>query len=286
MVGVLRLALGTHARSGGRTVVSVGHVEGRDAAEDLRDAVIRRTVADHPQFVAEAVGSREVVLGGRSRHNALDNGVDLGIVRIGEEDRLDVGLLVAHVDHAVLLLLGARQLVFLDGAREVVLEVAAHRQTVLRAAVHRLGIDVVVLLGILHEPAPFAPQAEVLHRLVVDLGGMLVGDRIEVDLGFDDVQQRTLRRFGLGLGRVQHVVGARSHLRSILLRGPDSAERFDSYHNSLFRLLWMPQRAGAALRTRPPTAQIPVFGITCSPGNGYCPSSGSRSPGVRRPGRR
>jgi len=61
---------------------------------------------------------------------------------------------------------------------------------------------------------------------------MLVGDGVEVDLGLDDVQQRTLRGFGLRLGGVEYVVGARSHLGGMLLRGTDCAERFYSNHNA------------------------------------------------------
>ena len=114
--------------------------------------------------------------------------------------------------------------------REVVLEVAAHGQAVLRAALHRLGIDIIVLLGVLLQPSLGPPRLEILHGLGVDLLGVLVGDGIEVDLGFDDVQQRALRGLGLRLGGVQHVVGAGGHLRGMLLRRTDSAKGFDTYH--------------------------------------------------------
>ena len=62
------------------------------------------------------------------------------------------------------------------------------------------------------QPAPFAPQTEILDRTVVDLLGMFIGNRIEIDLGFDDVQQRTFARFGFGLRRVEHVVRPRRDL--------------------------------------------------------------------------
>ena len=94
--------------------------------------------------------------------------------------------------------------------------VAAHRQAVLRAAVHRLRIDIIVLFGVLFEPALFAPCAEILDGLVVNLLRMFIRNGVEVDFGLDDVQQRTLGGFSLRLGGVQHVVGTRRHLGSVL----------------------------------------------------------------------
>ena len=63
VVRILRAALLSHARRGGRAVVTVGDVERRDARENLRDTVVGLPVADHPQLVPEAVCSREVVPG-------------------------------------------------------------------------------------------------------------------------------------------------------------------------------------------------------------------------------
>ncbi len=168
MRGILRLALGAHACGGSRAVVSVGDVERRNPGEDLRDAVVGLPVANHPEVVPETVFGRKVVVRSVVLHHVGHDRVDLGIVGVGEKDRLDVGPLVADVDHAVLLLVGTRELMLLDRPRKVILEVAAHSQTVLRAALHRLRINIVVLLGILLEPARGAPRPEVRDGLVVD----------------------------------------------------------------------------------------------------------------------
>ena len=68
-------------------------------------------------------------------------------------------------------------------------------QPVLRTAVHRLRIDVVLLLVVLHEPPALAPAPEVLDGLAVDFLAMLIGDRIEIDLRLDDVEQRFFGSF-------------------------------------------------------------------------------------------
>ena len=230
MVGIPALALLSHTRRGGRAVMAVGDVQRRNILENLRNAVVGLPVTDNPQFVSEAVGGRKIVLRSVVFHHAGHDGVDLGVVGVGEEHRFDIGFLVADVDHAVLLLVGTRQFVLLDRARKVILEIAAHRQAVLRAAVHRLRIDIIVLFGILLKPALFAPCAEILDGLVVNLLRMFVRNGVEVDFGLDDMQQRTLGGFGLRLGGVQHVVGTRRHLGSVLFRGAYSPERFDSYH--------------------------------------------------------
>lgn len=106
------------------------------------------------------------------------------------------------------------RLVFLDLARPVVLIVAAHGQTVLGTAIHRLGINIIVLFAILHQPLVVAPLLEVLDRFLIHLFVMLVGNRIEVDFRLDDVEQRALGSLSLGLLRVQHVVRTRRNLGS------------------------------------------------------------------------
>ncbi len=59
---------------------------------------------------------------------------------------------------------------------------------------------------------------------------MLVGDGLEVDFGLDDVEQRTLRSLGLGLGGIQNVVRPRRDLGGMLPGRADGAERLDSNH--------------------------------------------------------
>ncbi len=77
----------------------------------------------------------------------------------------------------------------LDGPRKVVFEVAAHRQSVLRTVVHRLRINIIALLRILPEPSFLAPTPEVIDRFGIRFRRMFIGDRLEVNFGFDDMQQ-------------------------------------------------------------------------------------------------
>ena len=91
------------------------------------------------------------------------------------------------MNHTVLLLFGAGQLVLLDCAREVIFKVATHSNAILCATIHRLRVDVVVLLLILLQPATLLPEAEVLHRLEINLFRVFIGDGVEVNLWLDDM---------------------------------------------------------------------------------------------------
>ena len=73
-------------------------------------------------------------------------------------------------------------------------------------------------------------HAGTLDPLATGLLVVLVGNRVEIYLGLDDVKQRTFRRFCLGLFRVEYVVGTRSHLRRILLGRTSAFKRFYLYH--------------------------------------------------------
>ena len=78
--------------------------------------------------------------------------------------------------------------VFLDVALQIVLKVATSNKSILPFAVHRLGIDVVALLGLLHKPTSLLPLLVVLHSLLIHGLVVFVNHWLEVNLGLDDVQ--------------------------------------------------------------------------------------------------
>ena len=65
-----------------------------------------------------------------------------------EEHRFDVGVLDAHVDHTVVLLVLAGELVFLDFASGIVIRMRAEHQPVLGTSVHSLRIYIVARLRV------------------------------------------------------------------------------------------------------------------------------------------
>ena len=110
--------------------------------------------------------------------------------------------------HAVFLLVATGEFVLLNLARHIVIHVCSDDESVLRLAVHSLGIDVVLLLVVLHKPA-------VVLELLEVLGGLFIYSRVvfacsfrEVDFGLNDMIEAHLIVASLGpcLFGVEHVV--------------------------------------------------------------------------------
>ena len=178
--------------------MSVGDVECiHVVGEEPGDLVDGLVVVDHPELVSEVVFVDEIIfrsLGHRLGHDLVEDVV----VLVSEEDRFDVGVLDADVDHSVVFLVLARQLVLLDLAGSVVIRVGAEDEAVLRPAFHCLGIYIVALLGITLEPSLCLPLLEVAHRLVIYQRVVVLEDRVEINLGLGDVEQRFLAGHVLG----------------------------------------------------------------------------------------
>ena len=125
-------------------MMSVGDIERRHLGKLIGDGLHVVVVVDHPELMAESVdGSDEVVLrlcGGI----AHDEGVEHLIVRISKEYWLDVRIVHTDVLHAVFLLITTRQLMLLDAAGHIVVGMGTDHKTVLRFAVHRLGINIIM----------------------------------------------------------------------------------------------------------------------------------------------
>ena len=207
MVGILRHTLLTYTCRSSRTVVAIGNIQGRNLREQLRNTLILRRIAHNPEVMTKAICRSKIIVGLIILHNILNDGVNLIVIGISKEYGLDISLLVTHVNHTILLLIGACKLVLLDSTREVILKVTAHCNTILRAAIHRLRIDIIVLLGVLLQPAALLPRAEVIHSLLIHLLRMLVGNGVEVNLRLNDMQQRTLGSLRFCFYRIQHIVG-------------------------------------------------------------------------------
>ena len=194
-------------------MVSVSDVEIRNLVKLLGDGRYHFGVVNHPEVVSEAVRSSEVILRFAGSHLVNDSLQSL-IVGESEKYRLDVGIVDTHMLHAVLLLVTARQFVLLDAPFHIVIHIGGYNDAILRATVHGLRIYIIVLLVVSDEPAVGLESVEVLDRLVIHPGVMLIGARGEIDLRLDDMIERARIAFGLssGLLAVEHVIWTRCNL--------------------------------------------------------------------------
>ncbi len=76
---------------------------------------------------------------------------------------------------------------FLDASFHIVRHPCADYKSVLRATIHCLGIDIIILFVVLHQPSVFLKFTEVFHRFVIYGRIMLVKSGFKIDFRFDDV---------------------------------------------------------------------------------------------------
>ena len=206
MVRVLGLFLSSNSCCSSRAVVPVSYIEGWDCREYLGDSGDGCIVINDPHRVSETVFCHKVVLRGFFLDNLFNDGVDFGVVRICEEYRLKIGVLDSYVNHAVIFLLLAGKLVLFDGTVHVIVCIGADYKAVLGSSVHCLGVNIVLFLLVLYQPAFLLPFLEVLYCLVISLLLVLIGDRVKINLRFDDVKQGFLSGLSLGFLGVENVV--------------------------------------------------------------------------------
>ena len=214
MVGILQFLLVTYQRGSGRAMVSVGDVHSRYLFEYLRDMADGNGVVYQPERVAEALRRCHKVILRLAGGNLCNDGIQVVAVGVSEEHRFHVGVVHPHMFHAVFLFVAAGQFVLLDAPLHIIIHPRGYHQSVLCPAVHRLGIHIVFLLLVLHQPALFPEEVEVLARTLIHFRVMLVGTVFEVDFRFDDVIQRFLVacRLSACFLRVQHIVGTTADL--------------------------------------------------------------------------
>ena len=230
MVRILGPLLSADTGRGGSTVVTVSDIESLDiTVEKPGDLVDGLVVVDDPELVAEVILIHEVIF--RLPQDGLgDDLVQDVVVLVGEENRLDVGVLDADMDHAVVFFVLAGELVLLDLSGSVVIGVGAKHKTILGAALHGLGIDIITLLGIPAEPSLGLPGLEILDSLGIHLRVMILKHRIEIDLGLSNMEEGLLTGHLLGLSGVQHVVRRGRDFGDNIFRRTDRREGFYSYH--------------------------------------------------------
>ena len=168
-----------------------------------------------------------------------DDVVEGLIVGEGKEYRLDVGILHTHVLHAVFLLVAAGEFMLLDIALHVVGHARSHDDAILGAAVHGLGVDVVVVGIVLYEPSVGLEGLEIFHSLVIYFGVVLVGAGLEIDFRLYNVVQRFFISLGLAacFFAIEDIVGAGCHFGDKVARGTNPFERFYCCHFSEFWVL-------------------------------------------------
>ena len=214
--------------------MTVGHVELGHAAKRIGERLAVGFVIYHPENMANAVRSREVVhrlaLG-----QASHEGIDLGTRTVGQKDRSGVGVKRIDVTRAIVLLHPPGVLVLLDQVCLVFVDAGPRDNAGLDMVAHDLSVEIVGRSILAQEHAPVDKALQIVSPPGVDLRRIEVDSRLEVDLGLDNVQERqgiVTRESSRLLARHDVVRRARHPGAQIWARAPCS-EGFDSGHRLL-----------------------------------------------------
>ena len=182
--------------------------------------------------MSETVGSYEVIFRSACR-DAVYDFLEAGIIGERKEYRLDIGIVDLDMAHTVIFLVAARQLVLLYNPVYIIIDIGSHHNTVLRATVHGLGIDIVMLALVGAEPSVPQESVEVLYGFGIHRFGMFVGAGGKIYLGFDDMVKRHFVAVGFPAGffGIQHVVRTGCHFLNQFSGRADPPERFYFSHD-------------------------------------------------------
>lgn len=136
--------------------------------------------------MAETVRRDEIILRRRGCH-LVDDLLQRRVVRKREKHRLDVGIVHLHMTHTVILLVPAGKLMLLDYPVYIVVDIGGHHNSILRAPIHRLGIDIVMFPFVSLQPAFLPERGEILDSLGIHLLAMLIGACGEINLRLYDM---------------------------------------------------------------------------------------------------
>ena len=210
MLRILLSLLGSYKGSCCTTMMAVGYVEGRHLAELLSNGGNVLIVGNCPELMSETVNRCYEVINRSCSCITSDEFVENAVVRIGKEYGLDIGIAYTYMLHTVFLLVATGKLVLLDYTVHIVFDESSYNKTILRLAVHCLGVDVIPLLVVLYKPTFLLEFTEVVSSLLVDTRVVLACTRLEVDFGLDDMVKTHLvvACFYTGFFRVKYIVGA------------------------------------------------------------------------------
>ena len=135
--------------------------------------------------------SNEIILrlSGCITHNQL---IEYSVVRIGKEYRLDVSIVHTNVLHTILFLITACQLMLLNIALHVVVNIGTNYQSILSLAIHGLRINIIMFARVLNQPTFILELLEVLGSLFIYTRIILRCADGEIDLWFDDMVETHL----------------------------------------------------------------------------------------------
>ena len=158
--------------------------------------------------------------------------INRGIVLVGQEHRPGLGAERIDLPHAIVLLVGAGELVLADAVCVVIGHAGRSDKARLMVIAHDQPVEVVAGRAVLLQH-PFRDHAvEVFLALGVDRRVVGIGASGQIDLGLGDVEEAPGLASGAfaGLVAVEHVIGGRGHLGGFIGKGAQAGEGANERH--------------------------------------------------------
>ena len=208
MIRILLCFLCSHQCSSGRTVMSVGNIKSRHFSKFSSNGSNILILIDNPESMSKTIPRSDEVINRLVCRILLDNNIQLLIIRISKENRLNVSVVHTDMLHTVFFLVTTGKLMFFDNPIHIIGNVCTNYQSVLRFPVHRLGIDIIIFLIILHQPTFVLEQLEILGSFSIHLFIVFVRTDREIYFRFNNMIKRLFVtfRFCAGFFRVQYII--------------------------------------------------------------------------------
>ena len=113
--------------------------------------------------------------------------IQFRIIGIGKEYRFDIRIVHTNVLHTVFFLITTGKLMLLDDTVHIVRNISAYYQSILSFPVHGLGVNIIVFLAILHQPAFILKQPEVFGSFLINTFIVFIRTNRKVNLGLNDM---------------------------------------------------------------------------------------------------
>ena len=222
----------TYQSSGCSTMMAIGNIEMRHEGKPFGDGCYVLFLIYNPELMTEAIHRCDEVILRLLEGVTCHDGIQHIIIGISQEDGFDVGITHTHMLHAILFLVPACKLMLENHTVHIVIHGCSHHYAILSMSVHGLGIDVIMVVSILHEPTFTLKLGKVLCCTLIHTSIILAGAYGEVYLGLDDMVERLLvvASFCACFIRVKHVIWPAFHLLHQFTRWTQSFEGFYSCH--------------------------------------------------------
>ena len=169
------------------TVVSIGNIHRWYLSDNLRNTTNRFRITNHPEGMSKTIQIRHKVIFRFTCHHIRDDSIQVLAMRVSKEHRFHIGIVYAHMLHAVLFFVAACQFVLHDATFHIVFHPSCQHQSILCAPIHCLGIDIIAVLSILHQPPFLTEQVKLLTSHSIHTLIMLICTVFKIDFGLDDM---------------------------------------------------------------------------------------------------